>query len=52
MKVERTWKYIQYGCGCCAPDTWLNFDTSPTLWFERLALVGKLEKKAIHKMPC
>jgi hypothetical protein len=28
--------YVQYGCGLCAPDGWLNFDASPRLKFERV----------------
>jgi hypothetical protein len=28
--------YIQYGCGLCAPDGWLNFDASPRLKIERI----------------
>ena len=27
--------YVQYGCGLCAPDRWLNFDVSPRLRLER-----------------
>jgi SAM-dependent methyltransferase len=27
--------YIQYGCGLCSPDGWLNFDASPRLRIER-----------------
>src|SRR5262245_22988509 len=26
--------YVQYGCGLSAPDDWLNFDASPTLWLQ------------------
>lgn len=33
--------YIQYGCGFCAPDGWLNFDASPTLRIQKIPLVGK-----------
>lgn len=33
--------YVQYGCGFCAPDGWLNFDASPTLWLRNIPLVGK-----------
>jgi SAM-dependent methyltransferase len=43
--------YIQYGCGFCAPDTWLNFDASPTLRFERLALVGALYTRNARRFP-
>jgi SAM-dependent methyltransferase len=28
--------YVQYGCGRCAPDAWLNFDASPRLRVERI----------------
>jgi hypothetical protein len=28
--------YVQYGCGLCAPDGWLNFDASPRLKLERI----------------
>jgi predicted SAM-dependent methyltransferase len=27
--------YVQYGCGLCAPDGWLNFDASPRLRLEQ-----------------
>ena len=27
--------YVQYGCGWCAPEGWINFDASPTLRLER-----------------
>jgi len=33
-------EYVQYGCGLCAPPTWRNFDASPTLWLQRLPIVG------------
>jgi len=37
--------YVQYGCGQCAPDGWLNFDASPRLRLERIpGLRGVLEK--------
>lgn len=29
--------YVQYGCGSCAPESWLNFDASPCLRLERIA---------------
>jgi SAM-dependent methyltransferase len=28
--------YVQYGCGLCAPEGWLNFDASPRLRIERV----------------
>jgi predicted SAM-dependent methyltransferase len=47
MKIE----YVQYGCGWCAPETWLNFDASPTLRFERLPLVGSLYTRNAKRFP-
>jgi len=32
---------VQYGCGLSAPAGWENFDSSPTLWLQRLPLVGR-----------
>lgn len=34
--------YVQYGCGLSAPAEWLNFDASPTLFIQRLPLIGLL----------
>jgi hypothetical protein len=31
---------VQYGCGLCAPETWRNFDASPTLRLQRIPLLG------------
>ena len=42
---------VQYGCGWYAPDTWLNFDCSPTLRFERLPLVGRFYTKNGKRFP-
>jgi hypothetical protein len=35
-------KWVQFGCGLCAPGDWLNFDSSPTLRLQRLPVVGGL----------
>ena len=43
--------YMQYGCGWCAPETWLNFDSSPTLRFERLPVIGRLYTKNARRFP-
>lgn len=43
--------YVQYGCGFCAPDGWVNFDASPTLRFERLPIVGRLYTKNRQRFP-
>jgi hypothetical protein len=34
--------YVNYGSGLSAPDSWLNFDCSPTLRLQRLPLLGIL----------
>lgn len=33
---------VQYGCGLVAPSGWLSFDASPSLWLQRLPVVGGL----------
>ena len=37
--------YVQYGCGFCAPEGWVNFDASPTLRIEKLPIIGHFVKK-------
>jgi ubiquinone/menaquinone biosynthesis C-methylase UbiE len=39
-------KYLQYGCGLYEPNGWRNFDASPTLWLQRLPIVGR----AMHRL--
>src|ERR1700730_9758488 len=46
-----SYEYVQYGCGNCAPETWLNFDCSPTLRFERLPIIGRLYTRNAHRFP-
>jgi hypothetical protein len=43
--------YVHYGCLFCAPDSWLNFDASPTLVFERIPVVGRLYTKNEKRFP-
>jgi SAM-dependent methyltransferase len=43
--------YVQYGCGHHAPPSWENFDSSPTILFERLPLVGGLCAKNAVRFP-
>ena len=31
---------VQYGCGKCAPENWVNFDVSPNLKLEKLPVIG------------
>ena len=35
-------RYVQYGCGLCAPPGWTNFDASPRLRLERLPGLAQL----------
>ena len=44
-------RYVQYGCGWSAPVEWRNFDTSPTLRFERLPLIGQRYTKNESRFP-
>jgi len=37
--------YVQYGCGLCSPDGWVNFDTSPSLRMKRVPVFGKFLTK-------
>lgn len=38
--------YVQYGCGTCSPDGWVNFDCSPTLRLQRLPLLAPVFRTA------
>lgn len=42
---------VQYGCGFSAPPGWKNFDSSATLRFERLPLIGRLYTKNEQRFP-
>src|SRR5688572_28981640 len=37
--------YVQFGCGASVADEWINFDSSLTLRFERLPLVGLFRRQ-------
>jgi hypothetical protein len=37
--------YVQYGCGLCAPEGWLNFDASVRLRLERMVIARALIRK-------
>jgi len=43
--------YVNYGCGVSAPDNWINFDSSPTLLFEKIPLVGKMYTRNNQRFP-
>ncbi|MES2428786.1 MAG: methyltransferase domain-containing protein [Bacteroidota bacterium] len=44
-------RYVQYGCGFTAPASWINYDSSPTLRFERIPLLGKLYTRNSQRFP-
>ncbi len=33
--LQRQLQYVQFGCGLCAPATWVNFDAGPAFWMEK-----------------
>ncbi len=41
-------QYVQYGCGLCAPQSWINFDASPTLRLQKTPFVNVLVKKRLN----
>ena len=43
--------YVNYGCGFSPGDGWLNYDSSPTLRFERIPWLGKLYTKNERRFP-
>ncbi len=43
--------YVNYGCGFSPGEGWLNFDSSPTLRFERIPLLGRLYTKNERRFP-
>lgn len=43
--------YVQYGCERITPPEWINFDSSPTLRFERIPVIGKLYTKNDVRFP-
>ncbi|MHC1784983.1 MAG: methyltransferase domain-containing protein [Anaerolineaceae bacterium] len=43
--------YLQFGSGFSAPIEWLNFDASPTLFYEKIPFLGKLFSKNNSRYP-
>lgn len=43
--------YLQYGCGLCAPEGWLNFDASPSLRLRKIPVLGGLFKRYTPPFP-
>lgn len=44
-------EYVQYGCGLCAPRSWLNFDCSPSLKLQRIPGLGWVFRKVTPPFP-
>jgi hypothetical protein len=40
--------YVQFGCGLTAPESWTNFDASPTLRLQRIPVVGRLAARRVR----
>lgn len=38
---------VHFGCGQCVGTSWENYDASPTLWLQRLPLVGAVFKQTL-----
>ena len=44
-------QYVQFGCGMCAPATWLNFDAGPAFWLQsRLPFLTPLLVKQVFRL--
>ena len=44
-------EYVQYGCGWSVAENWRNFDASPSLYFERIPIIGKFYTKNDSRFP-
>ncbi|MDE2466387.1 MAG: methyltransferase domain-containing protein [Alphaproteobacteria bacterium] len=42
---------IQYGACRCAAPGWLNFDASPSVWLERLPVIGRFVRVNTERFP-
>lgn len=49
-RSSKEFSYVQYGCGWSAPKEWTNFDSSLTLQWERIPLLGRYTKNS-HRFP-
>lgn len=43
--------YVNYGCGVCAPEEWMNFDASPTLLIQKTPVIGCYYKRDVVCFP-
>jgi len=44
-------KCVNYGCGFTAPSQWMNYDSSLTLRFERIPILGRIYTKNGKRFP-
>ena len=40
--MTTTARYVQFGAGLCAPESWENYDVSPTLRLQRIPALGSV----------
>jgi predicted SAM-dependent methyltransferase len=40
--------YVQYGCGLSAPETWTNFDISPTLRLQKIPVLASVARRRVN----
>lgn len=40
--------YVQYGCGTLVNNKWNNYDASPTLFIQKIPLLGKIARKWLN----
>jgi len=40
--------YLQYGCGLSVPKESINYNASPTLWNQRIPIIGKILKNKLN----
>lgn len=49
MQKKAHYRYMQFGCGHTSnPEGWINFDASPTLFLQRIPLLGSLTRRFIR----
>jgi hypothetical protein len=51
MTIVKTCGSVQFGCGWKAAKSWMNFDASPTLRFERIPVIGQFYQKNSSRFP-
>src|SRR5262245_13618139 len=44
-------EYVQFGCGLCAPEAWLNFDSSPSMRLRKIPVVAMVVRRYTPDFP-